>query len=144
MKQILFVDDDPDIRSIAQMSLTIVGGWQVKTAASGPEAIAIADAEPPDVIMLDVMMPGMDGLTTLQGLRASARTASIPVIFLTAKVQKDELDRYRAAGAGLIAKPFDPMTLPREVSRLLEGLPGSPVVESTPPMLRATASSHRP
>ena len=119
--KILFVDDDEDIRMVAGASLSAVGGWHVALAASGAEAIETARREPPDVIVLDVMMPGMDGPAVLDGLRRDTRTASIPVIFMTAKVQKPELERYRALGAGLIAKPFDPMRLSGEVCRLLAG-----------------------
>jgi CheY-like chemotaxis protein len=118
--KVLFVDDDPDIRRIASMSLSAVGGYAVTVASSGPEALEAANRDLPDVVLLDVMMPGMDGLTTLGQLRANARTASIPVIFMTAKVQKAEVDQYRAAGAGFIAKPFDPMRLPADVARLLD------------------------
>ena len=126
VRKILFVDDDEDIRTIARLSLTAVGGWDVTLASSGPQAIELAGTDRPDLIMLDMMMPGMDGLATLQGLRADARTASIPVIFLTAKMQKTEVDRYRAVGAGFIAKPFDPMGLPDEIRRVLSPLVASP------------------
>jgi two-component system OmpR family response regulator len=118
--KVLFVDDDPDIRRIASMSLSVVGGYTVTTASSGAEALQSAERELPDVILLDVMMPGMDGLATLGQLRANERTASIPVIFMTAKVQKAEVEQYRAAGAGFVAKPFDPMRLPAEVARVLD------------------------
>ena len=119
MNRILFVDDDEDIRTIAHLSLTAVGGWQVTLADSGSLALEKAVQDPPDLIILDMMMPGMDGLATLQRLRDDERTASIPVIFLTAKVQKTEVDRYRSVGAGLIVKPFDPMKLPDEIRRVL-------------------------
>jgi len=119
MNRILFVDDDEDIRTIAYLSLTAVGGWQVTLADSGALALEKAVQDPPDLIMLDMMMPGMDGLATLQRLREDERTSSIPVIFLTAKVQKTEVDRYRSVGAGLIVKPFDPMKLPDEIRRVL-------------------------
>jgi two-component system OmpR family response regulator len=118
--KVLFVDDDPDIRRIASMSLSAVGGYAVTVASSGSEALEVANRDLPDVVLLDVMMPGMDGLTTLGQLRANVRTASVPVIFMTAKVQKAEVDQYRAAGAGFIAKPFDPMRLPADVARLLD------------------------
>ena len=119
LRSILFVDDDEDIRSIAHLSLTAVGGWQVTLAACGPDAIQQALRQTPDLIILDVMMPGMDGFATLERLRGDERTAAIPVIFLTAKVQKAEVERYSAAGATVIAKPFDPMKLPDEIRRLM-------------------------
>jgi CheY-like chemotaxis protein len=128
MHRILFVDDDDDIRTIAHLSLTAVGGWQVTLAESGSRALEKAAQDPPDLIVMDMMMPGMDGLATLQRLREDARTASIPVIFLTAKVQKTEVDRYRSVGAGLIVKPFDPMKLPDEVRRVAATLAAEPAV----------------
>ena len=119
LQKVLFVDDDEDIRTIAHLSLMALGGWQVVLAASGPQAIDTALRDRPDVIMLDVMMPGMTGLATLERIRSDARTSSIPVIFMTAKVQKAEVERYRALGVGLIAKPFDPMRLSSELCRML-------------------------
>ena len=119
LQKVLFVDDDEDIRTIAHLSLMALGGWQVALAGSGPQAIEIALRDRPDVIMLDVMMPGMTGIATLERIRSDARTSSIPVIFMTAKVQKAEVERYRALGVGLIAKPFDPMRLSYELCRML-------------------------
>jgi two-component system, OmpR family, response regulator len=121
IQKVLLVDDDPRIRKIAQISLEGVGGWQVCLVASGFEAIAVAQKERPDVILLDVMMPEMDGPTTLAKIREVEEIASIPVIFFTAKVQKQELDLYLALGAaGIISKPFDPMKLPREITEIVE------------------------
>ena len=127
LERILFVDDDEDIRTIAHLSLTAVGGWQVALADSGASAIEQAVQNPPDLIILDVMMPGMDGFATLARLRSDERTAAIRVIFLTAKVQKAELERYRAAGAGVLAKPFDPMRLPDEIRRVLSPMEPTPL-----------------
>ncbi|WP_375771778.1 response regulator [Archangium gephyra] len=120
IRKVLLVDDEDDIRTIGQLSLSRVGGWQTVLAASGAEAITKAAAEQPDLILLDVMMPGMDGPTTLGQLRAQASTAKTPVIFMTAKIQKQEVARYLELGAvGVIGKPFDPMTLPTEIKKLL-------------------------
>lgn len=120
VERVLLVDDDPRIRKIAQIALEGVARWQVSLAASGFEALDAAVKERPDVILLDVMMPEMDGPTTLARLRECKDTAAIPVIFFTAKVQKHEIDSYLALGAaGIISKPFDPMTLPREISDIL-------------------------
>ena len=120
IRKVLLVDDEDDIRTIGQLSLSRVGGWQTVLAASGAEAITKAAAEQPDLILLDVMMPGMDGPTTLGQLRAQAATARTPVIFMTAKIQKQEVARYLELGAvGVIGKPFDPMTLPAEIKKLL-------------------------
>ena len=119
-KRILIVDDEDDIREVAAMSLEAVGGFQILTARSGNDALSIAAAEAPDAILLDVMMPEMDGPTTLQRLRADASTASIPVIFLTAKVQPSERSRFASLGAAaVLAKPFDPLTLPGELAEAL-------------------------
>jgi CheY-like chemotaxis protein len=119
--KVLLVDDEPHIRRIGELSLKGVGKWTVVLASSGPDAIEAAAREAPDVILLDVMMPGMDGQETLSQLRTREETAKIPVIFMTAKVQKHEVDRYRDAGAaGVIPKPFDPMALPSMILGILQ------------------------
>jgi two-component system, OmpR family, response regulator len=120
VRKILLVDDEADIRLIAEISLSHLGGWQVVQAASGGEALDLARRERPDLILLDVMMPGMDGPTTLEKLREQEGGDATPVIFMTAKVQKTEIDRLLALGVrGLIAKPFDPMKLPDEIRGIL-------------------------
>ncbi len=119
-KRILIVDDEEDIREVAQLTLEAVGGWEVLTAASGDEGLAKAEAEQPDAILLDIMMPDLDGLTTFQQLQANPVTQDIPVILLTAKVQV--ADRLRFAELGLTAmifKPFDPMALADQVADVL-------------------------
>lgn len=119
-KRILVVDDEEDIREVARASLEIVGGWDVLTAASGTDGLAKAERERPDAILLDVMMPDMDGPTTYLRLRGSPATKEIPVIFLTAKVQSADRRQLSSLGAtAMIAKPFDPLDLPAEVARLL-------------------------
>jgi two-component system OmpR family response regulator len=121
IRKVLLVDDEEDIRTIGQICLSRVGGWETILAASGEEALRLAVSERPDVVLLDVMMPGMDGPTVLATLRANPLTATIPVVFLTAKVQRGDLGHYVALGArGAIPKPFDPMRLPHEVRRILE------------------------
>jgi CheY-like chemotaxis protein len=116
------VDDEPHVRRVAELSLARVGKWEVVLATSGPEAIAAAAREKPDLILLDVMMPGMDGPDTLRALKAQPGVAGIPVIFVTAKVQAREIERYLALGAaGVIYKPFDPMKLPEQILRILSG-----------------------
>jgi CheY-like chemotaxis protein len=118
---VLLVDDEPHIRRIGELCLEAVGKMRVRLASSGAEAIEMAVADPPDAILLDVMMPGMDGPSTLAALRIQPATASIPVIFMTAKVQPHEVDRYHHLGAaGVIKKPFDPMTLADEIRRICE------------------------
>ncbi len=119
LKRILMVDDDADIRTIAHLSLTAVGGFTVELCGSGPEAIQKAGAFAPDLILLDVMMPGMDGPTTLNGLRQIPSLAQTPVVFMTAKVQPQEIAQLVACGAmDVLAKPFDPMTLPDALQRI--------------------------
>jgi two-component system OmpR family response regulator len=116
MSKILHIEDEPDIQVVARIALEDVGGFTVATASSGREGLALAESFAPDLILLDVMMPGMDGPATLGALRERPATASIPIIFMTAKVQSHEIDRYKALGAlGVINKPFDPMTLAEEV-----------------------------
>ncbi len=116
-------NDAEDIRAIAQLSLERVGGWTVVPAASGPDALdAVAGGPPFDAVLLDVMMPGMDGPTTLRRLREGGLGEEVPIVFLTARAQADERRRLLAVGAaGVIAKPFDPLALPRELACLLAG-----------------------
>jgi len=119
-RRILLVDDEDDIREVAQMSLEMTAGWEVVAASSGAEALRLAAAERPDAILLDVMMPGMDGPATARGLKADAATADIPIVLLTAKVQPADRRRFDDLGvAGILSKPFDPMTLADEVAGVL-------------------------
>lgn len=119
-KTILVVDDEDDIREIAQMSLEDIGNWNVIAASSGAEAIAKAASHHPDAVLLDVMMPGMDGPTTVQKLRENAITQGIPVILLTAKVQAMDKQKFAALGvAAILAKPFDPVLLPGQIAEAL-------------------------
>ena len=118
--RILYVDDEDDIREIAQMSLELEPEFEVRSCASGAAALVDAAAWQPDLILLDVMMPDMDGPETLKRLADSPLTASIPVAFITARTQTHQVERYLAMGAvGVIAKPFDPMALAGEVKNLL-------------------------
>lgn len=122
VKKVMLVDDDDDVRLISQMALRDVGGWPTIAVASGRLAVALAPTERPDVILLDVMMPDLDGLSTLALLRADPATARIPVIFMTAKARPSETERFLAAGAaGVITKPFDPMTLAQRVRAIVIG-----------------------
>jgi CheY-like chemotaxis protein len=111
-KRILFIDDDSTIQLIVRTCLRIQGGWEVLTATSGEEGLAIASAEHPDAILLDSRMPGMDGVTCLNYLQSNPRTKDIPVIFFTVELDLTERSRFQALGAvGAIAKPFDPLHL---------------------------------
>ena len=119
-RKILLVDDEDDIREVAKLSLQMMRGWEVDTAASGVEALRLASESPPDAILLDVMMPEMDGPAVVQQLQADDATAEIPVVFLTAKVQGSDQRRFEHLGvAGVLPKPFDPMLLGDDLARLL-------------------------
>ncbi|GEP38788.1 response regulator [Nocardioides psychrotolerans] len=121
MPLVLVVDDDDSIREIAQLSLELVGGWQVLAAGGGASALEQAAEHRPHAILLDVMMPVMDGIETFHRLRADERTQHIPVILVTAKRQADEHQVWDGLPiAGVIPKPFDPMTLAQQVSALLD------------------------
>jgi len=120
MTKILYVEDEQDIQTIAQMALEIVGGFDVTICSSGMEALQTVVAFAPDIILLDVMMPGMDGIQTYHALRQLPECATTPVVFMTAKVQASEVRGYLDFGAvGVIPKPFDPMTLADEVQAIL-------------------------
>lgn len=124
-RKILLVDDEDDIREVAQLALEMTAGWEVASASSGAEGVRLAAAERPDAILLDVMMPGMDGPATARELRARPETAEIPIILLTAKVQAADRRRFDDLGvAGVLSKPFDPMELAAQVSAVL-GWPAS-------------------
>ncbi len=119
---VLLTDDEDDIRAVASLSLSAIAGWNVLEARSGAEALELAQGNLPDLILLDVMMPGLDGIDTLARLRSDPRTEAIPVVFLTARVQRKEIDHYLQIGAlGVIQKPFDPMTLSQKVRDLTKG-----------------------
>lgn len=119
-KKILIIDDDEDILEVAQLTFEAVSGWQVFTATSGSKGINQAQLQQPDAILLDVMMPEMDGLATFYRLQANPTTQNIPVILLTAKVQSIDKRRFATLKvAGMIAKPFDPMKLTYQVEEIL-------------------------
>lgn len=119
-RRILVVDDDDLLREVASTALTLVAGWQVSTAQSGGQAQQLARRERPDAILLDVMMPEVDGPATVAALRADPATRDIPIIFLTAKMPPEDLGEWEPLHlAGVIPKPFDPMTLAADISRLL-------------------------
>jgi CheY-like chemotaxis protein len=121
--RVLHVDDEPDIREVVELSLGLDPDFSVRGCASGGDALATAANWSPDLILLDVMMPVMDGPTTLTHLRQSRRTADIPVVFMTARAQPRELEHFVSLGAeGVIAKPFDPMTLASVVRNYIGGL----------------------
>jgi two-component system, OmpR family, alkaline phosphatase synthesis response regulator PhoP len=119
-RKILVVDDEDDIREVAQLCLEVIGGWEVTPARSGREALEMVGTVKPDVILMDVMMPDLDGPATFRLLQKHPDTRSIPVILLTAKVQPGDRRQFESLGVrGVIAKPFDPLTLAEEVSSRL-------------------------
>ena len=119
-RRILIIDDEDDIREVAALSLETVANWEVITANSGRAGIESAAKEQPDAILLDVMMPEMDGPTTFQELRKRAETAGIPVLLLTAKVQGADQRRFAGLGvSAVLVKPFDPLTLAQQISDVL-------------------------
>jgi CheY-like chemotaxis protein len=121
LNKILYVEDEPDIQTVTLMALETIGGFTVKACSSGQEAIEVAPAFEPDLVILDVMMPGMDGPTTMEALRKLPVTADVAMIFMTAKVQSHEVERYRAMGAvDVVAKPFDPISLADQVRAIWE------------------------
>lgn len=121
LTRILYVEDEPDIQTVARLALETLGGFTVEICSSGNEALEKIAAFQPQLILLDVMMPGMDGPTTLGKLRELPKFASTPVIFMTAKVQPGEVAGYKAIGAAdVIPKPFDPMALSGQVETIWE------------------------
>jgi CheY-like chemotaxis protein len=119
-RKILIIDDEDDIREVAALSLQSVAGWDVIVANSGAQGVARATEQRPDAILLDVMMPGMDGPTTFRELRKNPATADIPVLLLTAKVQGSDQRRFADLGVqAILFKPFDPLTLSSQISSAL-------------------------
>jgi CheY-like chemotaxis protein len=120
MRKILIIDDEDDIREVAALSLEATAGWQILTASSGAEGMAIAALEKPDAILMDVMMPEVDGPTTFGRMQQHPVIVGIPVLLLTAKVQG--VDQRRFANLGVTAvlfKPFDPLTLAQQIAEAL-------------------------
>lgn len=121
MRKVLVIDDENDVRFVARISLGRIGKMTVIEASSGEEGIALARSERPDFILLDMMMPGMDGAMTFRTLREDAETASIPVVFLTAVAKVAEVQHLKALGArGVVLKPFDPITLAADLTAILD------------------------
>jgi two-component system OmpR family response regulator len=119
LTRILYVEDEDDIRTVTVRALKAVGGFTVVACSSGEEALGAAPGAGADMILLDGMMPGMDGPATLAALRNIPATASTPVVFLTAKVQPSEVDQFLRLGAvDVVSKPFDPMALPARLREI--------------------------
>ena len=119
LKKIMHVEDDPSIQMVARVALEAVGGFTVCTCGSGQEALSQYPQFQPQLVLLDVMMPGMDGPSTLKQLQKQYDLRQIPVVFMTAKVQSSEIESYKALGASdVVVKPFDPMTLSAQISQI--------------------------
>ena len=119
LQKILYVEDEPDIAEVAKLALETVGGFTVEVCSNGIDALARAPTYQPQLIMLDVMMPDMDGPTTLQELRKNPAMDKVPILFMTAKVQPNEVADYKKLGAvDVIPKPFDPMKLAEQVREI--------------------------
>lgn len=121
LQRITYVEDEPHIREIVQLALEELGGFTLQVCESGMQALEAVPAFEPDIILLDVMMPEMNGVQTLRSLRQIPQMANTPIIFVTAKAQSHEIEQYKSLGAmDVIAKPFDPITLPGEVRTIWE------------------------
>ncbi len=125
LTRILYVEDEPDIQAVARLALEAVGGFTVEVCSSGAEALEKAPGFAPDLLLLDVMMPEMDGPCTLSALRTISGLEKTPAVFVTAKVQAEEVANLKALGAlDVIAKPFDPMSLAAQITEIWEGRNG--------------------
>ena len=119
LRKLAYVEDEADIRTIAQMALQMMGGYEVALYASGEEALQQLPQDIPQLLLMDVMMPGQNGPSVLEAMRQIPELQHLPVIFMTAKAQQVEIDYYKSLGAiGVITKPFDPMQLAHEVAEL--------------------------
>lgn len=119
LKKIMHVEDDPSIQMVARVALEAVGGFTVCTCSSGHEALQQYATFQPQLVLLDVMMPGMDGPSTLKQLQQQQDLRLVPVVFMTAKVQSSEIESYKALGASdVVVKPFDPMTLSSQINQI--------------------------
>ena len=119
LQRILYVEDEPDIQAVARIALESVGGFTIKICQHGQQALAEAVEFKPDLLLLDVMMPDMDGPTTLAELHKQPELNHVPAIFMTAKVQPQEVAQLRTMGAvDVITKPFDPMTLSDQIRKI--------------------------
>lgn len=119
LSKILYVEDDPDIQTVAKMAMEMVGGFTLEVCDDGYQALKKAEAFEPDLLLLDMMMPGLTGVNTLERLREMPILSEVPAIFMTAKIQNHEIDNYKRKGVlGVIPKPFDPMALSNEINSI--------------------------
>lgn len=134
MRSVLIIDDEDDIREVAALSLEATAGWKILTARSGSEGIEVAVAHQPDAILMDVMMPGVDGPTTYRIMQENPAISHIPVLLLTAKVQGVDKRRFADLGvAAILFKPFDPLTLAEQIAEALHWKDDGPSVHTQIP-----------
>ncbi|HEY2685702.1 MAG TPA: response regulator [Steroidobacteraceae bacterium] len=127
LRSVLYVEDEPDIRDILQLALSLKGELTVHTRESGGAALELLRHSPPDLVLLDAMMPEMDGPATLAHMRADPKIPKVPVVFVTAKAMPEDITRLIALGAcGVIPKPFDPMRVTEELYAIWEGIADVP------------------
>ncbi|MGD1950221.1 MAG: response regulator [Leptolyngbyaceae cyanobacterium] len=121
MKHILIIDDEDDIRDVAQVALETIGGWRVSTASNGPDGLAQIQLDPPDAVLLDVMMPDVDGVDVFKQIQQNPQTQHLPVLLMTAKTQATDQQRFLKLGVmGIITKPFKAMLLADQIAKILE------------------------
>jgi CheY-like chemotaxis protein len=119
LQRITYVEDEPHIREIVQLALEELGGFTLHVCESGPEALDTAPIFHPDLVLLDVMMPGMNGIQTFRSLKEMPQLMDTPIVFVTAKAQKHEIQQYKTLGAvDVIPKPFNPITLPADIQAI--------------------------
>lgn len=129
IEKVLLVDDNQDLRKLVSKTLTATARWQVTTASSGVEALKLLENELFDLVLMDVSMPQMDGITTISKIREQAGLARIPIILITARVQNHEMSEYQKLSiAGVISKPFDPLLLAAQINKLVEQWQGLKLV----------------
>ncbi|NTV39927.1 MAG: response regulator [Demequinaceae bacterium] len=116
MRRILLIDDEPDIRAVARLAIEVVAGWECVEAESGLAGLDVARASAPDAVLIDVMMPGLDGFATASAFRSDTELCGLPLVLLTAKTLDDNVEWLVD---GVLAKPFDPMTLGKDIARIL-------------------------
>lgn len=121
LERVLYIEDEEDIRIVADIALKTIGGLDTRCCASGPEGLATLETFPAQLILLDVMMPGMDGPSVLSEIRNNEQYKNTPIVFITAKVQADEVDQLLSLGANaVISKPFEPMDMAQKLKDIWE------------------------
>lgn len=119
LKKILYAEDEPDVQTVVELTVQTMSDYEIQICNNGKEILSLVDEYKPDLIMLDVMMPEMDGPTTFRNLQANEKTKDIPVVFITAKAQVHEVEAFKETGAlGVIIKPFDPITLCSQIKKI--------------------------